>query len=91
MSEHGHEHHRHDRRHAAPEGAGPGRSAVAARAKYTCPMHPEVLRDGPGSCPICGMALVPIAGTGEADDSELKDLTRRFQVGTILTIPLGPR
>jgi YHS domain-containing protein len=47
-------------------------------AKYTCPMHPQIVRDTPGDCPICGMALVPIAGTGEADDSELRDLTRRF-------------
>jgi Cu+-exporting ATPase len=51
-------------------------------------MHPQIVRDGPGSCPLCGMALVPIAGTGEADDSELRDLTRRFWVGTVLTIPL---
>ena len=42
-------------------------SAVAPGAVYTCPMHPEIVRDGPGDCPICGMALVPIAGTGEAD------------------------
>jgi Cu+-exporting ATPase len=51
-------------------------------------MHPEIVRDGPGDCPICGMALVPIAGTGEADDSELRDLTRRFWLGTALSIPL---
>jgi Cu+-exporting ATPase len=51
-------------------------------------MHPQIVRDAPGSCPICGMALVPIAGTGEADDSELRDLTRRFWIGTVLTIPL---
>ena len=57
-------------------------------AQYTCPMHPQIIRDAPGSCPICGMALVPIAGTGEADDSELRDLTRRFWIGTVLTIPL---
>jgi Cu+-exporting ATPase len=57
-------------------------------AQYTCPMHPEVIRDAPGSCPICGMALVPIAGTGAADDSELRDLTRRFWVGVALSIPL---
>ena len=38
--------------------------APAKGAQYTCPMHPEVVRDGPGSCPKCGMALVPIAGTG---------------------------
>ena len=64
-------------------------AASAARgAKYTCPMHPEIVRDAPGDCPICGMALVPIAGTGEADDTELRDLTRRFWVGTVLSIPL---
>src|SRR6267142_2735667 len=57
-------------------------------AKYTCPMHPQIVRDAPGSCPICGMALVPIAGTGEADDSELRDLTRKFWVGAALSAPL---
>jgi Cu+-exporting ATPase len=41
-------------------------------------MHPEIVRDAPGHCPICGMALVPIAGTGEADHAEQRDLTRRF-------------
>jgi Cu+-exporting ATPase len=51
-------------------------------------MHPQVVRDAPGSCPICGMALVPIAGTGEADDAELRDLTRRMWVGVALSIPL---
>jgi Cu+-exporting ATPase len=51
-------------------------------------MHPEIVQDGPGSCPKCGMALVPIAGTGEADDSELRDLTRRLWVGVALSIPL---
>jgi Cu+-exporting ATPase len=51
-------------------------------------MHPEIVRDAPGDCPICGMALVPIPGTGEADDSELRDLTRRFRIGTVLSIPL---
>ena len=56
--------------------------------RYTCPMHPEIVRDAPGDCPICGMALVPIAGTGEADDSELRDLTRRLWVGRALSIPL---
>src|ERR1019366_9156700 len=55
---------------------------------YTCPMHSEIVRDAPGDCPICGMALVPIAGTGEADDSELRDLTRRLWIGVALSIPL---
>jgi Cu+-exporting ATPase len=62
--------------------------AAAKGAQYTCPMHPEIVRDGPGSCPKCGMALVPIAGTGEADDSELRDLTRRLWIGVALSIPL---
>jgi Cu+-exporting ATPase len=61
---------------------------AVAGAQYTCPMHPEIVRDGPGDCPICGMALVPIAGTGETDDSEVRDLTRRFWIGTALSIPL---
>src|SRR6185503_12475293 len=57
-------------------------------AQYTCPMQPEILQVGPGSCPKCGMALVPIAGTGAADDTELKDLTRRLWFGAALSIPL---
>jgi Cu+-exporting ATPase len=60
----------------------------SAGAQYTCPMHPEIVRDGPGSCPKCGMPLVPIAGTGETDDSELRDMTRRLWVGVALSIPL---
>ncbi len=62
--------------------------AASKGAQYTCPMHPEIVRDGPGSCPLCGMALVPIAGTGAANDSELRDLTRRFWVGVVLSVPL---
>ena len=64
--------------------------AMVSGAAYTCPMHPEIVRDAPGDCPICGMALVPIAGTGEgeADDSELRDLTRRLWIGVALSIPL---
>src|SRR3954471_5988624 len=57
-------------------------------AQYTCPMHPQIERDGPGDCPICGMALVAIAGSGEADDSELRDLTLKFWAGAALSLPL---
>jgi len=57
-------------------------------AQYTCPMHPEIVRDGPGDCPLCGMALVPIAGSGEADDRELRELTRKFWAGAALSVPL---
>jgi len=61
---------------------------VKAR-KYTCPMHPEIIRDGPGSCPICGMALEPLtASLEEEENTELTDMTRRFWVAVIITIPL---
>ena len=68
--------------------AAPAPEPAPAGAQYTCPMHPEIVRDGPGSCPKCGMPLVPIAGTGEADDSELRDMTRRLWIGVALSIPL---
>jgi Cu+-exporting ATPase len=64
------------------------KTAAAGGTRYTCPMHPEIVRDAPGSCPKCGMTLVPVAGTGEADDSELHDLTRRLWIGVALSIPL---
>ena len=56
-------------------------------AQYTCPMHPEIVQLGPGSCPKCGMALVPMGGAAE-DDSELRDLTRRLWVSAALSVPL---
>ena len=62
--------------------------AKAQAAEYTCPMHPEVRSPQPGSCNICGMALVPVAGAGEADDSELRDLTRRLWTGVVFSAPL---
>ncbi|MBN8475751.1 MAG: copper-translocating P-type ATPase [Sulfuritalea sp.] len=51
-------------------------------------MHPEVRSLQPGSCPKCGMALVPVAGTGASDDSELRDLAHRLWIGVALSIPL---
>src|SRR5712672_2141683 len=51
----------------------------AGSIEYTCPMHPEVRQIGPGSCPICGMALEPATITAEPiEDHELRDMTRRF-------------
>src|SRR5947199_4448503 len=59
------------------------------RTEYTCPMHPEIVRSEPGSCPICGMALEPRTVTSaEEENPELRDMTRRFWVGVILTVPL---
>jgi Cu+-exporting ATPase len=57
---------------------------------YTCPMHPEVRENQPGPCPICGMALEPVApaATSEDDQSELRDMTRRFWIGLVLTLPV---
>src|SRR5512132_2376378 len=56
---------------------------------YTCPMHPEVRQTGPGSCPICGMALEPVMATADAGSSpELVDMTRRFWIGLVLTVPV---
>jgi Cu+-exporting ATPase len=57
--------------------------------QYTCPMHPEVIRDEPGSCPICGMALEAMTvSLDEQTNPELVDMTRRFWVSAVLTVPL---
>jgi P-type Cu+ transporter len=57
--------------------------------EYTCPMHPEIVRDAPGSCPICGMALEPRVPTLDAGpDPELRDMTRRFWIAAAFTLPL---
>jgi Cu+-exporting ATPase len=80
-------HHEHD--HGAPAAPAVKASTLAAAAGiYTCPMHPEVRRQGPGACPFCGMALEPLDPRAAADDSEQRDFTRRFAVAAALTIPL---
>ncbi|RZJ47302.1 MAG: heavy metal translocating P-type ATPase [Brevundimonas sp.] len=69
----------------------PGTQAepVIPGAIYTCPMHPEIRQEGPGSCPICGMALEPETVTAEAPPNhELVDFTRRFWIGLVLTLPV---
>lgn len=78
--------------------ADPGKYLDKAAAKaapvpegtvYTCPMHPEVRQLGPGSCPICGMALEPLLATAEAAPNvELIDMTRRFWIGLALSLPV---
>jgi Cu+-exporting ATPase len=56
---------------------------------YTCPMHPEVRQQGPGACPICGMALEPEQVTlDEGPSTELRDMTRRFWIGLVLALPV---
>ena len=62
---------------------------VREGAIYTCPMHSEIRQVGPGACPICGMALEPeIAGTETGPNPELIDMTRRFWIGLVLTLPV---
>ena len=62
---------------------------VIEGAIYTCPMHPEIRQQGPGACPICGMALEPeIASAGSGPNPELIDMTRRFWIGLVLSLPV---
>jgi Cu+-exporting ATPase len=60
----------------------------SAATEWTCPMHPEVVQSGPGSCPLCGMALEPKAPTLDEDNPELRDMSRRFWFAAALTAPL---
>ncbi|MEX2318233.1 MAG: heavy metal translocating P-type ATPase, partial [Bauldia sp.] len=63
--------------------------AVPEGTIYTCPMHPEIRQVGPGSCPICGMALEPVMATAETGPNpELVDMTRRFWISLALTVPV---
>lgn len=58
------------------------------KTQYTCPMHPEIIRDEPGDCPICGMHLEPITVQVEEKNEELDDMSRRFWISAVLSIPL---
>jgi P-type Cu2+ transporter len=95
--DHTHEdHHHHDHSQhgaeAVPTVAKIEQQSVVAKPGeviYTCPMHPQVRRVGPGNCPICGMALEPVAPTAvSAENAELVDMTRRFWVALALAVPL---
>ena len=74
-------------RYLAPKPQAP--AEVAPGVIYTCPMHPEIRQVGPGTCPICGMALEPEMVTAEAGPNlELADMTRRFWIGLALGLPV---
>lgn len=84
-----------DRFAASPDEytGGDGQEAPApapAGTKYTCPMHPQIIRDAPGACPICGMALEPmgVPAAEEGPSPELIDFTRRFWISSICALPL---
>jgi Cu+-exporting ATPase len=67
----------------------PDTPQASTRTEYTCPMHPEIVRPEPGACPICGMALEPRKVTAVPEENpELRDMTRRFWIGVVLTSPL---
>ena len=59
------------------------------KTEYICPMHPEIIRDEPGSCPICGMALEPRTVSAEEEyNPELRDMTRRFILAALFSVPV---
>ena len=77
--------------HIDHQDSHPGSDVTAGdeMVEYTCPMHPQIRQLGPGSCPICGMALEPVTATTETGPSaELLDMTRRFWIGLVLTVPV---
>lgn len=94
-AQHAQEHHDRDASHAQRAASGStahaGKAPAAAGAEiiYTCPMHPDVRQPGPGSCPICGMALEPETVSADtAPSPELADMTRRFWIGLLMTLPV---
>ncbi len=86
--------HAHDHVHVPepeprPARPDPAHTGLGNEASYTCPMHPEIVRNAPGSCPICGMSLEPRTATGaEEEHVELTEMSRRFWVSAVLTAPL---
>jgi Cu+-exporting ATPase len=71
------------------EADAPAAAPAPEGVEYTCPMHPEVVQVGPGTCPLCGMALEPrVATAEEPENHELRDMTRRFWIGAALTLPV---
>jgi Cu+-exporting ATPase len=85
-SHHGHCHH-----HGHEQVAKPVPTPKAGQTViYTCPMHPQIRQEGPGSCPICGMALEPETITLEdPENPELRDMTRRLWISAILSVPVA--
>ena len=78
--------HSHEHGQAHPE---PGAPPEAAGTIWTCPMHPQIRRNGPGACPICGMALEPLEPSlDEGANPELIDMSKRFWVSAFLSVPL---
>src|SRR5216684_2268745 len=85
VGKHHHAAHAHGREGRSVE---PSRAPVPAGTIYTCPMHPQIRQVGPGHCPICGMALEPELAGDAGPNAELVDMTRRFWIGLVLSIPV---
>jgi len=76
-------------RYVSSAPAGAAARTAAGEVLWTCPMHPQIVREEPGNCPICGMTLEPMTpAAGEAVNPELRDMRRRFWVGVALSVPL---
>jgi len=84
--EHGHGHAHHHGHPAHTPSATPVKAT--AGTIYTCPMHPQIRQEGPGNCPICGMALEPLMPVEAEDDSELRRVRRKFWIAAALSIPV---
>ena len=83
--DHGHRHHN-EKKPDAQVSVGP---AAQEGVIYTCPMHPQIRQLGPGTCPICGMTLEPeVATAATGQSAEVVDMTRRFWIGLVLTMPV---
>ena len=61
---------------------------ISSKTMYTCPMHPEVVKEGPGSCPICGMDLVPMEPTDAEENKVYDDLVRKMKIAVFFTVPI---
>lgn len=61
---------------------------ASSKTMYTCPMHPEVIKEGPGSCPICGMDLVPMEPTDSQENKVYNDLVRKMKIAVVCTVPI---
>jgi P-type Cu+ transporter len=82
--DHSHQHKQHYQSLTQPSKS----QAVDETTIFTCPMHPEIRKNKPGNCPICGMTLEALVASDDTDDHELNDMTRRFWFATLFSVPL---
>lgn len=86
---HAHHHHHGKSHDPAASSFKPGGPGIVKASVYTCPMHPQIRQTEPGNCPICGMALEPeVANLETVPSPELADMTRRFWIGLVLSVPV---